>query len=151
MPNWIAITKDTLYEAKIAIVIDLCNDLLRADGQDERVNGIIAGVVGEVRTAVATCPNNAVDADETTIPKNLRDLTVDMIIARLKGAIEDELTEDERSNLQWRRNQLKAVAACDLRVDSPDNPIAPQVEGSTATQLVRPGRPVDRCDIDRLF
>lgn len=149
--SWISITKDTLYEAKMAVVIDLCDRLLLANNQAARAEGLIAGVVGEVRTAVATCPSNAVDADGTKVPFNLRDLTVDMIIARLKTAIEDPLTPDEVSNLAWRRSQLKSIAACELKVDSPDNPVTPAIQGGAAAQLIRPGNDISRCDLNRFF
>ena len=140
MSKWITITIDTLYEAKLSVVIDLCDQLM-VKHEAGRAAGIIAGVVMEVRTAVATCTKNKVDADPNTIPGNLRDLAVDLIVARLKGAIENDLTEDERSNLKWRRDQLEQVAACKLKVDAPDNPIAPLVEGAPGVTLIRPGRP----------
>ncbi len=140
MSNWIAITKETLYEAKIAIIIDLCDTLLLKDGQDNRVDGIIAGVVSEVRTSVASCVGNRVDSDTTKIPGNLRDLTVDLIVARLKGAIETELTEDERSNLTWRRGQLEDVASCKIKVDAPDAPIDAPIDSPVPPPSFGPGR-----------
>lgn len=141
MANWIPITVDTLNEAKVAALVQACSESALATGQPDRAAGIIQGVVNEVRNAVATCKTNQVDSDPTTIPASQRDLAVDLIIARLKNAVELELTDDERSNLTWRRNQLKAIAACELVVDQPDNPIEPPVQGGPATELVRePGK-----------
>lgn len=137
MPNWIAITTDTLNEAKIAALIEACSTAALADGQEDRADGIIQGVVNEIRNAVATCKTNQVDADETTIPKSLRDLAVDLIIARLKKAIEQPLTDDEARDVTERRRQLRDVAACDLVVDQPDDAVQPEVQGGSATQLVR--------------
>lgn len=128
--SWIAITVDTLNEAKVAALIEACSSSAKADGQDDRAEGIIQGVVHEIRNAVATCTQNRVDADTTTIPESQRDLAVDLIIARLKGAVELPLTEDERSNLAERRRQLRDIAACALVVDQPDAPIEPEVEGN---------------------
>src|SRR5437868_14390956 len=126
--SWIAITKDTLYEAKLAALIDACDAAALAETQDPRSPGLIQGVVNEVRSAVASCANNRVDADEATVPENLRDLCVDLIVARLKNSIEQSLTDDERSAVEWRRRQLRDIAACDLVVDQPDTPITPEVE-----------------------
>lgn len=138
MPNWIAITTDTLNEASVAALISATATAALGADQESRAPGIIQGVVSEVRNAVATCKSNRVDADPTRIPASQRDLTVDLIIARLKGAVDIELTQDERDNLAWRRAQLKAIAACELVVDQPDAPVAPGVQGGAAVQLVRP-------------
>jgi hypothetical protein len=134
---WIAITKSSLYEARVAALIDACDTAAKADGQDDRSSGIIQGIVNEVRAAVASHKNNDVDADTTTIPESLRDLAVDMIIARLKGSLEMELTKDESENLGYRRAQLKSVAAGDLAVDQPANAIPSDVQGGTAVELIR--------------
>lgn len=135
--SWIAITIATLKEAKIAALIDACDSEALAVGQPARSAGLIQGVVNEIRNAVATCATNSVDSDTAKIPTSQRDLAVDLIIARLKNAVEDPLTEDERSNIAERRRQLRDIAACDLVVDQPDTPVEPDVQGGPAVQLVR--------------
>lgn len=128
---WIDITIDTLYEAKVAALIDACDSSALGDDQAVgRAEGIIQGVVNEIRNAVATCATNQVDSNTTTIPESQRDLAVDLIIARLKQAIELPLTEDERSNLDERRRQLRDIAACKLVVDQPAIAVDPDVQGN---------------------
>lgn len=131
--SWIAITVDTLNEAKIAALIDACSTAALADGQADRAAGLIQGVVNEIRNAVATCRSNQVDEDATTIPESQRDLAVDLIIARLKNAIEQPLTEDERANVTERRRQLRDIAECKLVVDQPDDAVDPEVQGGATT------------------
>jgi hypothetical protein len=126
--SWIAIDLDTLNEAKVAALVDACDSAALAVGQSNRAAGLIQGVVNEIRNAVATCAGNRVDSDTTKIPASQRDLAVDLILARLKGALEMPLTEDERANVAERRRQLRDIAACALVVDQPDTPIAPEVE-----------------------
>lgn len=128
MPNWIAITTDTLNEASIAELIEALSEEALAAGQPSRAPGLIQGVVDEVRAAVASCATNRVDEDETTIPKSLRDCTVDLVIARLKKALNQPLTDDEAREVTERRRQLRDVAACSLVVDQPDTPVEPEVE-----------------------
>ena len=127
--SWIAITLDSLNEANVATLVDACSNAARAEGQPSRAPGLIQGVVNEIRNAVATCPRNQVDADPTKIPESLRDLAVDLIIARLKGAVSLELTQDERTEVAFRRQQLRDIAACDLVVDQPDVAVTPPVQG----------------------
>jgi hypothetical protein len=146
--SWIAITLATLNEAKVAALIEACDTAALASGQDNRAAGLIQGVVNEVRNAVATCTRNQVDSDTTKIPASQRDLCVDLIIARLKNAIEQPLTEDERTNVAERRRQLRDIAACDLVVDQPDNPVAPEVQQSgAATILSKNCRPLSSSNL----
>ena len=145
MPNWISITTATLNEAKIAALIEACSTAALGDGQESRAPGIIQGVVDEIRRKVASCKSNRVDGDLTTIPKGLRDMAVDLIIARLKKAVEMDLTEDERKAIDRHQKNLDRIADCDDVVDQPDDPVTPEVEGGPAVQLVRPGR--NLCDL----
>lgn len=134
--SWIAITIDTLYEAKVAALVDACDSAALATGQANRSAGITQGVVNEIRNAVATCSQNQVDSDTTTIPESLRDLAVDLINARLKATLEMPLTEDEKSTITWRRQQLRDIARCELVVDQPDTAVAPDVQGGGGVTLL---------------
>jgi hypothetical protein len=136
--SWIAITIDTLYEAKVAALIDACNTAALADGQPDRVPGIIQGVVDDVRRKVASCKSNLVDQDTTKIPNGLRNLAVDLIVARLKNALEMPLTEDERNQLTRHETNLNRIASCTDVVDQPDGPVQPDVQSGPAVKLIRP-------------
>lgn len=139
MPNWIPITVTTLYEAKIAALVDACSTAAKKAGQDDRAAGLIQGVVDEVRNAVATCGSNRVDADETTIPKSLRRMAVVMILAQLKGALEEPLTEDERNELRAVETRLRAVAKCEWKVEQPDTPTVPEIQGGSEIETIEDG------------
>lgn len=134
--SWIAITVATLNEAKVAALVNACNTAAKAEGQDDRADGLIQGVVNEIRNAVATCRTNQVDEDTTTIPESQRDLAVDLVLARLKNVLEIPLTEDERTNVTERRRQLRDIAKCELVVDQPDTPIEPEVQSGNAVKLL---------------
>jgi hypothetical protein len=134
MSNWISITKDTLYDAKVAALIDACDTAAVAVSQQStgRAAGLIQGVVDHVRRKVASCRFNNLDADVTTVPQGLRDVAVDIIIARLKTALELELTQDERENIARRERDLNRVADGTDVVDQPDNPIPAPMEPTVA-------------------
>lgn len=145
MPNWISITTATLYEARVAALVDACSGAAKATGQADRAAGLIQGVVDLVRRKVGSNPDNTVDSDETTIPKGLRDLTVDLIIFRLKGAIEEPLSEDEQKLRGEHERTLNRVADGKDKVDQPDVPATPEVNsggkiaqvGTTTRQVTR--------------
>lgn len=134
--NWISITTDTLNEAKVAALIEACSTAALEEGQGNRAAGIIQGVVDEIRRKIASCANNRVDADATTIPKGLRDLAVDLIIARLKSAVELTLTDDERHAVERRLADLNRIADCKDAVEQPDHPVSAQVEKGGASQVI---------------
>lgn len=137
MPNWIPITIETLYEAKVAALIDACDSAALGSGQANRAAGIIQGIVDEVRNSVSKCPNNQVDADTTTIPKGLRNLAVTLIIGALKNSIEQPLTEDEARDVKYRRDQLSEIELCKgPSIDQPDTPIEPDVQQGGSSQVI---------------
>lgn len=138
MANWISITTETLYEARVAKLIDAASQRARADGQPERVDGLIQGVVTEIRRKIASNEQNRLDANPATLPASLRDMAVDLIIARLKKSIERELTEDERRDLRVHETNLNRIADGDDPVESPDNPIESPVQSSSGTPRVAP-------------
>jgi len=123
MSKWIPITKASLYDAKIGALIDACDTAALADGQTDRSTGIIQGVVDDIRRKVASCRRNRLDQDVTTIPAGLKNIAVDLVIARLKISIETELSEDERTQIATHERNLNRIANCDDVVEQPDNPI----------------------------
>lgn len=131
--SWISLTVADLQEAKVAALIDACSTAAKATGQEDRAAGLIQGVVNEIRRKVASCASNRVDEDTAKIPEGLRDLAVDMIIARLKKAIELSLTQDEREALARAERTLTRIADCKEVVDSPDDPITPETEAPQAS------------------
>lgn len=126
--SWIAITKSTLYDAKVAALIDATDTAALGSGQSSRAAAIIQGVVDDVRRKVASCRRNLLDSDVTKIPLGLKDTAVDLIIARLKVALEMDLSEDERRNVSKRDRDLNRVADCSDVVDAPDDPITAPME-----------------------
>ena len=120
---WQPITKENLYDAKVGALIDACDTAALANGQANRSAGLIQGVVDHIRRKVASCQRNRLDVDTTFIPSGLKDLAVTLIIAKLKTALELDLTEDERANVATAERNLNRVAECKDVVEQPVNPL----------------------------
>jgi hypothetical protein len=133
MSRWIPITIDTLHEAKVAALVDALSSSAKADGQADRAPGIIQGVVNYVRRKVESNRANRIDADETTIPTGVRDIAVDIILARLKNALEMSLTQDERTALDRAESNLNRIAAGDDVVEQPDTVGEPAAQSTAGT------------------
>lgn len=124
MANWIPITIDELREARVSKLIDAYSQKAKAEGQADRAPGIIQGVINTVRRKIASNPQNTLDADPATIPAGLRDLAVDLIVARLKMAVTLELKDDERRALDRAESELNRIADGKDTVEQPDE-VAP--------------------------
>lgn len=120
MANWIPITIVELREARVSKLVDACSAKAKAEGQPDRAPGIIQGVINTIRRKIASHAQNTLDADPATIPAGLRDLAVDMIIARLKMAVMLELKEDERRALERAESELNRIADGKDTVEQPD-------------------------------
>ena len=132
MSNWLTITKTTLYDARIAALIDACDTAALADNQSARSPGIIQGVVDDIRRKVASCRHNQLDADLTKIPKGLKNIAVTLIIAKLKMAIEQDLSEDDRREVITANANLNRVADYSDVVDQPDDAVDAAMEPTVA-------------------
>lgn len=131
MPNWIAITKADLYNTKAARLIDKINSLQLGDGQNDRSTGIIADVTAEIRRRISRC--NVLDQDVSKIPAGLKPLAIDLIIIRLKNAVEADLTDAEKMTMSQRNRELDRIADGTDLVDAPDNPIPANMNQSIAS------------------
>src|SRR5690348_7395655 len=97
MANWISVTKASLYDSKAAALIDAADTVQLGAGQADRSTDVIQDVVLGIRRKVSKC--NQLDQDVTKIPGGLKTMAVDMIVARLKIALEQQLTVDEQKAL----------------------------------------------------
>ena len=123
MPNWTPITIDTLYEAKVALLIDAASSRAKKAGQPDRVPGIIQGRIDHIRRKIASCKRNRLDVAVTAIPSGLKDIAVTLIIEKLKISIEQELSQDERAAVSRAETDLNRIASGDDVVEQPDNPL----------------------------
>lgn len=128
--NWIAITKASLYDTKAAVLIDTADTVLLGTGQTSRVTGVIADVTAEIRRKCARV--GVLDTDTTKIPGGLKSLAVDLIVARLKRALEQPLSQDERDELARHERTLDRIAEGKESVDTPDDPVTAPVNQAGA-------------------
>lgn len=143
--SWISITVGNLEDAKVAALVTALREAALGDAQTDPTERIIQGVVNDVRRRVASCRSNQLDEDTTTIPESLRDLTVDLIIARMKGRLPGQkLTDDEVRNIERHDRTLERIAGCLEVVDQPDTAIDPEVQATSGTPSIDNCRMADR-------
>lgn len=118
--SWISVTLAELHARKIAAIVDACSTVAKATAQPDRAAEIISGVVKRVRRKIASCAKNKLDEDVTKIPESLLDDTCKLILAGLKSAIEEALTEDEGKEISRINGDLNRIASGADVVDQPD-------------------------------
>jgi hypothetical protein len=142
MPAWISITAADLREAKVAALVDALASAALGDGQSDPTPGVIADVVARVRAEVQGCKSNVVDADSTLLPAELKSLAVRMIVRQLTSRLQIALTDDERTEQRNDLDYLKRIAACEVPISVPLNPLAsPAIQpGAGSPRVEEPRR-----------
>ncbi len=148
MNNWTIITIQDLYNSQAASLIDQANSASLGNGQTDRVTGLIAAAVLDIRGQCARV--NILDSDATKIPNSLKNLAVDMIFCRLKRAVMMDLSEDERSLLKSCETRLQAIGDGRGFIEPPDNPVAMNFEQAQPAPSFGKGphREFTRCSQD---
>lgn len=138
MSNWITITKLDLYDAKAAALVDAADSQALGAGQVSRSAQVISDVTLEIRRKIARV--TVLDQDVTKIPGGLKNCALDIIIARLKISLEQELSQDERDNLKHRWQEINDVRDGKDQVDPPDNPMPSGMQSAQASIQFRASR-----------
>ncbi len=136
MARWISITIADLNNAKIAALVDALRTAALEAGQAERSAEIIQRVIDRVRRKIASCRQNRLDSDLTTIPQGLKDDVTKLIIADLKNALEEDLTTAETTELSRINTDLNRIASCQDVVEQPDDAIDAPVQSTAGTPSV---------------
>jgi hypothetical protein len=120
--NWISITPDDLNDTKVAALVDACRTKALGSGQTDPAPRIIENAVARIRSEIKGCAANILDRDMAKIPKDLKPLTMRMIVRELESRLQIELKDDERE--EWRHDlrYLERIARCEIPVLAPDNP-----------------------------
>jgi hypothetical protein len=140
MPNWIPITVADLQDSKVAALLTALTGAALAPGQTDTAPRIIQAVVDRMRRKIASCPRNQLDANPAAIPRGLKTMAVDLILADLKGRLEEPLTQDEQRAIERHTSDLNRIAECKDVVEQPDNAIDAPVQEDSGTPTISVGR-----------
>lgn len=132
MARWTSISADDLKAAGHGAIVDRGKRM--ATGSTDPVTEEISNATARVRRAVAA--GNAVDTDETKIPKSLKGLTVRMALYLLMERISLPLSEDQRETRKSDNSDLLRIQDKKVLLEAPDDEAAadagfvPQNRGS---------------------
>lgn len=137
MSLWISITVADLNDAKVEKLVTALRTKALGAGQTDPTPRLVQEVVDDIRRKIASCQKNRVDADETRIPRGLKGMCVDLVLSRLKGRLEQDLSQDERDRISRHETDLNRIAACTDVVEQPDNAIEAPVQSTSGTPTMK--------------
>lgn len=138
---WITITVGDLKDRKVAALVEALQSAALGSGQSDPTPNIIASVTARIRAEIKGCARNQLDRDTTTVPADLTDLAVRMVLRVMKDRLEIPLTEDERNQMKSDERYLERIAACDVPVATPDDAVDGDVQsGSVSPKTYAPQR-----------
>lgn len=142
--SWISITVENLEDAKVAALVTALRSAALGEDQTDPTQRITQGVINDIRRRIASCPSNQLDEDTTTIPESLRDLAVDLILARMKARLNRSLSDEERWQIERHDRTLERIASCREAIDAPDTAIPPPVQATSGTPSISNRRAEER-------
>lgn len=134
--SWITLTVDHLKAYLVAAQLDALRTAALAPGQVDPFTEVAPDVIRKIRQYIASNVENRVDANEATIPPELKLDAVYLILAPMLGRLGIDLTEDQRAAVERAQSTLLALRDRKLVVSKPDNSVVPPVQGGGAGQLV---------------
>ncbi|HWM26599.1 MAG TPA: hypothetical protein VNP98_17410 [Chthoniobacterales bacterium] len=140
MPNWIPITINDLQDSKVAALVVALQSAALGAGQTDPTPRLTQAVVDRIRRKIASCSVNQLDADTTAIPAGLKTMAVDLILAEMKGRLEEPLTDDEQRKIDLHNSDLNRIAECRDTVEQPDSAIDAPVQDSSGNPSITCGR-----------
>lgn len=151
--TWTTLTVDDLDSYLVAAQMTALRSAALKAGQSDPVPGIIQDVCAQIRLKIASCATNVLSATEFSLPPELKRHAAALIIEAAQGRIPQlRLSDDQRRAADNARTELRAIAACEMRVSEPDDPqAASDIQGGAAVRVVasRP-RQATGCKLDGL-
>jgi hypothetical protein len=136
MPRWVSIATADLEDTTLEKLVTALRTKALGTGQTDPSPRIIADIVKEVRRKVASCRNNTVDTDETTVPASLKRLTVDLVIFEMMARLRMPLSTDDDKKLSRHTRTLDRIASCEDVVEQADTAETPEVQSTAGTPSI---------------
>lgn len=141
MPSWTPITADDLLQVRAAKLIEALASKALGDTQDDPTASIVAGVVAELRAAIAFSGRSVLDADSSRVPASMKDLVMQRVIRLMKGRLLMTLNETEREDDRQYQRRLELLTQGKWPVETPDTPATSStVQSGAPAQVVSSAR-----------
>lgn len=151
--QWATIVENDLNNARAAGIILAAKTTVLATGQANPIPDLIAQVQAEVRGMVGFSGRYPLDADsDTSIPPNLKNMTVQKICREVFRRLNLPLTDQDRADEQDYERILNLIGEGKYPIGAPDNIATTNPDLPTNSVAYIPGftRIYTRCNLDAL-
>lgn len=135
MPAWITIAVNDLRPLMVAEQLDALRTEALGPGQADPFTEISPSIVAKVRAFIASNAENQVDSDTAKIPPELKIDVCYLILAPMMIRLGQPLSADQQKQVEIAHSTLVALREKKLLVSTPENPIAPEVQGAGGVEL----------------
>ena len=139
MSVWVPIgSVEQLQPYLVADQVTALNTSALGSGQSDRFDEVVATIVTRVRNKIASCRSNVLSATPNSVPPEAVWIACWLIIEAIQPGIPGlAFTEDQVRLLKKAEKDLDAMAACELAVSAPEDPLEPSgVQGSGGVAIV---------------
>lgn len=149
---WITIALADLKDFLVGAQVNAVNTAALDSGQSARFTNVMTAVVNQMRVKIESCNQNQLSETALTIPPSLKEHACMFIVEALQGSIPGlKLDEDQRRRLTRLHEDLQAVMKCELKVETPTDPLEPaSVQGNVLPSITERTRYFDRDSQDGL-
>lgn len=136
---WITVTQAHVENYVVAALVSAINEAALGDSQTDRFTTVQSDVTAEVRMAVASNSENALDSDATKIPQSLRSSACWLIAGYMAQGLGVTLTDQQANELSNARERLLAVSRGDLTIEQPDAvDTTPDSQAGSGVSMITP-------------
>ncbi|MBN1671206.1 MAG: hypothetical protein JXR37_09250 [Kiritimatiellae bacterium] len=148
--SWLAITEELLKKHFSSTELETYRAAAVADGETDPIAQVISNITNRVRASVASCPQNVVDSDSTTIPDELLGAACDLIAWEIMKRPGGVMMDPEGARELAYKEALKLltrVEDCRFRIE---NPVTGDASGVAVQEVNSETRTATRSSMDGL-
>lgn len=119
--SWITLSVDDVLPGLSSVEATAHRTGLLSAGQSDPLIALLSSVTEEVRSRVAACPNNSLDADTATIPGECRYHAAALARYRLLSRLPLEIQESRMIEYREALRFLDKVADCKVTIAQPES------------------------------
>jgi hypothetical protein len=143
---WIVITASDLNDYSVAAKVSALRTAALAGGQTDPFDRVMPDVVATMRAQIGL--NNEVSATANSLPPEVKTHGCWLVIAALQARLPGlKLTDEEKEMVKEARRYMEKIAAGDIRVTEPTNPVDSGLQTGTPS-IAANDREVDRTTMD---
>lgn len=137
MSGWIVIADSDLNDYLVAPQMEALRTVALAGGQTNPFARVMADVAQRIRAEIQACATNQLSATANAIPPSLKSHACALIIEAMQTRLPLPLSDEQKQAAADAKEWLKRIAACEIKVEEPTDPMARSVQEGGQIEVVQ--------------